>query len=416
MSKQTDSSFFMFPPLSKHARFYQELVRGIKNYHQLGNRLIELGEQAHAFRQFKQVKEIGLVLSNIPIKEYQTVGYYFLAVAANENGNGDQQHAKKLYEVVANNAIGKYEGKAILSLAAVACNTKDYESQLHYLVETLKASTDLSTLVKGRLGIAIYKSVEGFHRQSLKDLENLYPLARLSHPVVFFDYLNSLAVELGEAGRKYEARNVIQHVIASPFASVYPEWQETAQESKEPNRSFISVSRSAPKIERKHVKIEPEPLPEPEQEERPADILPFTRPKEAPPPPKPERIPQDILDHMSVSQKSQLVISLVQSKTLSSYGYNKMLASVGMVKRGASAKEIELDDLAFMADLISEWCNLIDPRLFIGVISALRDCDDRVRRTNIMDNMISEAIRQTDDSIESEEECRRKYERRLPKE
>ena len=118
---------------------------------------------------------------------------------------------------------------------------------------------------------------------------------------------------------------------------------------------------------------------------------------------------------MTVAQKSQLVMSLVQSKTLSSYGYKKMLASVGMVKRGASAKEIELDDLAFMADLISDWCNLIDPRLFIGVISALRDCDDRVRRTNIMDNMISEAIRQTDDSIESEEESRRKYERRLPK-
>ena len=48
-----------------------------------------------------------------------------------------------------------------------------------------------------------------------------------------FDYLNSLAVELGEVGRKYEARNVIKHVLESPFTIAYPEWLETADDLKE---------------------------------------------------------------------------------------------------------------------------------------------------------------------------------------
>jgi hypothetical protein len=415
MSNKTANTFFISPPLAKYAGFYQELLRGIGSYRQLGDRLIYLAEQAHAFRQFDTLSELGKILSNLPIKQYQSIGHYYLAVACNSCGKGDLDKAKSMFELVADTASDKYKAKALLSLAAVSSHAGDTESQFRFLLDSAKASCDLSTKVKSLLGVAIYKGIEGFHRQSLKDLESLYPLARLAHPIVFFDYLNSLAVELGESGRKYEARNVIRHVLESPLIIAYPEWQDTARELKEPSRSFISVPKSLPKIESRHVEIQTTKDHHVSESEQPADVLPFRKLEEAPPPPKPERIPQDELDYMTVSQKSQLVMSLVQSKSLSSHGYNKMLASVGMVKRGASAKEIELDDLAFMADLISDWCNLIDPRLFIGVISALRDCDDRVRRTNIMDNMISEAIKQTDDSIKSEEECRRKYERRLPK-
>jgi len=59
----------------------------------LGNLLVRRGEQAHAARQFDKVKEIGLLLSNTPIKRYRAIGYYFLAVAANSVGNGDQDEA-----------------------------------------------------------------------------------------------------------------------------------------------------------------------------------------------------------------------------------------------------------------------------------------------------------------------------------
>jgi hypothetical protein len=308
-----------------------------------------------------------------------------------------------------------YRTKALISRAALEVYKGNLEHALYFYAESIKTNPTISDYIAASADIAILKSLEGFKRSALKDLETLLPLLKYAEPLAAADTLNSYAVELGEAGRKEEARNVIQHVVASPLVIAYPEWQETAKELKEPDRSFISIPKSIPQVERKPVEIEPEPLPEPEQETKPANVLPSTRPKEAPPPPKPERVPEDILDRMTVDQKIQIVMSLVQSKTLSSYGYKKMLASVGMVKRGASAKEIELDDLAFMADLISDWCNLIDPRIFIGAMSAIRDCDDRVRQRNIIDYMISEAFRQTDDSTESEEQYRRKHERRLPK-
>jgi hypothetical protein len=407
MSKQTDKSLFI---VSSLPGLYQALLSGIESYKDLGNRIIRKIKTAQAFRQAETVRELAKILINIPIKEYQLIGQYYLILV---KSLGLKYPINDLEVIIEQSQT--YKTKALLLRGAFEWFQGKIEPALCFYTESLKTVTSISDYLDASRCVATAKAIEGFHNSALKDLERLLPLLHYAEPFVYYDILNSLAVELGETGRKYEARNIIKHVIASPLASAYPEWQDTANELKKYNRAFISIPQSVRLIERKHAEIESKPLPEPEQERESADVLPFTKPKEAPPPPKPDRIPQDILDYMTVSQKSELVMSLVQSKTLSSYGYNKMLASVGMVKRGASAKEIELDDLAFMADLISDWCNLIDPRLFIGVISALRDCDDRVRRTNIMDNMISEAIRQTDDSIESEEESRRKYERRLPK-
>lgn len=231
----------MLPPLIDYARLYQELFSGVANYQQLGNKLIQLAEQAHSFRQFDKVRKYGEILSDLPLKNYQAVGLYFQAVATNNRGYGDQEKAKKLFEIAADIAPQKYRAKAILSMAAVSSHMADYESQLRFLLESARESCDISTKVRAHLGIAVYKSKEGFHGQSLKDLENLYAVARLAQPVIFFDYLNSLAVELGEAGRKQEARSICKVTLASPFAFAYPEWQETAQDLKEADRSFAVI-------------------------------------------------------------------------------------------------------------------------------------------------------------------------------
>jgi hypothetical protein len=93
--------------------------------------------------------------------------------------------------------------------------------------------------------IAVIKAKEGYHKAAIKDLENMLPLARYSEPLIYWDSMNSLAVEYGEVGRKYEARNIIQHVLGSPFIIAYPEWRETAEELRQANRSFAAISLSA---------------------------------------------------------------------------------------------------------------------------------------------------------------------------
>ena len=137
-----------------------------------------------------------------------------------------------MFELVADTAPPMYRAKAIHSLAAVSAHRKDFDSELYYFVEALKASCDIATSLKVLRGIAVHKAREGYHNQALKDLERMLPFMKYAPPHIYFDYLNSLAVELGEVGRKYEARNVIKHVLESPFIIAYPEWQETAEELK----------------------------------------------------------------------------------------------------------------------------------------------------------------------------------------
>ena len=245
MSDTTATSLFMFSPLTtKYAGFYQGLLRGVVNYEQLGNRLIQLGDQAHAFRQFDKVKEIALLLSNIPLKNFQAIGQYFLAVAFNSVGNGDQEQARKLFEVAVDTAPTQYKSKALLSLAAVSINTGNFDSGFYYYNEAIKTTTLNHTRIEAMKGIAVLKAIEGYHNQAIKDLGNMLPLIRYAQPHIYFDFLNSYAVELGEAGRKEEARNIIRHVLESPFAFAYPEWYDTAEDLKGANRSFAVIDPS----------------------------------------------------------------------------------------------------------------------------------------------------------------------------
>jgi len=98
--------------------------------------------------------------------------------------------------------------------------------------------------------VAVISSEDGNHRGALAILENLFSLAhamRLAQPHVYYDYMNSLAVELGEVGRLEEARNVSGIVLASPYASAYPEWRDTREEIElrglRASRSTVAVSQ-----------------------------------------------------------------------------------------------------------------------------------------------------------------------------
>jgi hypothetical protein len=245
MSKPTHSNLFIFSPFtSKQAGFYQDLLKGVLSYPQLGNRLIRLAEQAHSFRQFDKVKEYGQLLANLPLKPYQAIGHYFLGVAANSKGNGDQDEAKRLFESVVSTAPDAYKVKSILSLGALSFHRRDFDSALDYFRETTQAGSLSVASLQAIRGVSILKALEGNYTQAIKDLENILPVIKYAPAHIYFDLLNSYAVELGEVGRKDEARNIMRVVLASPFARVYPEWRETAQELNPSRRSFVTVGAS----------------------------------------------------------------------------------------------------------------------------------------------------------------------------
>jgi hypothetical protein len=111
----------------------------------------------------------------------------------------------------------------------------------------LKFTHNPRKLIELSKGIAVVKAKEGFHTHALKDLEGLLPILKLAEPHMYFDTLNSLAVELLEAGRIREASSISRIVLASPYAFAYPEWRETAQEIAE--RGYRSRAQVSVKLQ-----------------------------------------------------------------------------------------------------------------------------------------------------------------------
>lgn len=229
-----------------HGGFYQLIASDlIRSAHTkevlfaLGDRLVVLAEHAHALRQMEGLEHVSRLLVSLPLpQQYAAVGKYYQAVCTQKLGRGDVQHASGLFERLAEDAPAKYRAKAMISLGANSFHRSDNRSALSlYYEASCFASRDgvydsYATLTAQRM-VGVINGLEGNHRDAIRLLENLFPLAyatRSIQPHVYYDYMNSLAVELCAVGRLEEARNVSRIVLASPFAGAYPEWRETHDE------------------------------------------------------------------------------------------------------------------------------------------------------------------------------------------
>ena len=407
MSKQTDKNLLI---VSSLPGLYQALLSGIRDYNELGRRVVEAARLAQAFRQVEKVVELSQLLVNNPIKEYQLIGQYYLAWSKYRGAENQPRMLERVIE-----QSNTYKAKALTSRGAVAFYQGRLDEAMFFYTESLKSRPAVSEYLISVQEIAVIKSIEGFKKSALKDLETLLPLLKHAEPMAVLYVLNSYAVELGEAGRKYEARNVINHVLTLPLASAYPECYATAQELREPNRSFISIPESVPMIERKHVEIETKPEPTPEKYRKPANVLPFQKLKEAPEPEQPGRVSPTDWDDMTASEKLDFIMTALRTGAISARHYDNIAAQTGMLKTGPASKVLDLEDETLMTDKLIEWAHMIDPEDLAGVISALRDCDDHTRQANLMDAMIRKFFEYSSACGASEEAWRKKVERRLPK-
>lgn len=243
---------------SSHIGLHQQiilgLIKGLKTKHdiiELAKRLVTLAEQNYLQRRLEVVEPISQALINMPLPEsFRQVGQYHLAMCVKHQGRRDEAH--KQLEALANNISHRYKSRAILSLAGMAFNKSDYQSALPLYIEASRAartqeSNDPSVNIIAQRMITVLKSIDGDHKGALADLESLFPLVRTVgrwQPYLFYEHLNSLAVELSELGRLEEAQRASDITIASPYAPAYPQWQETrdeiAMKSQRASRAFIT--------------------------------------------------------------------------------------------------------------------------------------------------------------------------------
>jgi hypothetical protein len=335
MSKDTDNSLFID---SSMQRFYQQLFGGIANYRELGNRIINRIKAAHAFRQIEQVRELSRMLINVPIKEYQLIAQFYLVWCKCRDYEYPTATLEKIIE-----QTRTYKTKALFSRAAIEIYHGNLENALYFYGEAFKSHPTVSEYIDLSRSIAGLKSLEGFHDSALRDLEKLIPLIKYAEPRLYYDFLNSYAVELGEVGRKDEARNVINHVVASPFIQAYPEWSETADELKEPSRSFIA----APSIEPEPVEIEATEIHLPGEPDQPATVLAFPALKEAPQPQKPDRLTPQQVAELTLSDMRELILAAIKTGAIQESQYIKMMGMVGLLKNGPADNILVLRQSSF---------------------------------------------------------------------
>jgi tetratricopeptide (TPR) repeat protein len=205
-----------------------------EGFHSLGRQLAYIARHADFIGQMDVVDQAVQIMRALPISgQLGSVVRHYQALCAKQKGDFDG--ARKLLERVVGEATPHYRARALQVLGTTHYECGEIDKALPFYVAAGKASMgcDLITLVWSQQMIAVIRSLHGDHKQALDDLEQLFPLVRSigrHYPSVYYQFLNSFAVELGEVGRINEARSVCQLTLASPFAQSYPQWLETRDE------------------------------------------------------------------------------------------------------------------------------------------------------------------------------------------
>ena len=242
MSTKVAASRFMLSSL--RAGFYQQIVRDISGFEELGQKLIREAEIAQAFRQVSRLEEIGSILCNLPIKEYQLIGQYYKGLCVEFIGG----NARSIFERVTEESRS-YKSRGLMAIAMTEAKRGNYDEEFRWFTEASKTANNPSLIVEISRGMAVVRAKEGDHKQAIKEFERIFPLVKYAAPKFYYQFLNSFAVELAEVGRIEEARNISNIVLASDYAFAYPEWRETREDIERKgyrsSRSFVPIIQGA---------------------------------------------------------------------------------------------------------------------------------------------------------------------------
>jgi hypothetical protein len=200
-----------------------------------GKWLAEIARQAYLFQRPSVIEWAKQRIVELPLSSrLQTIAVYYSL----QYEKRTLEESRIVLAGVIDDAPAGYRERAILELAATYENSGDLQTCSSLCLEAARASrgTDEVTRTKAHMLLAVLRSRNGDHNGALTDLQRLWPaihyLSR-AYPVLYYDYLNSLAVELGEVGRIAEARAAISIPLSSSLAYVYPNWTETQREIEE---------------------------------------------------------------------------------------------------------------------------------------------------------------------------------------
>jgi tetratricopeptide (TPR) repeat protein len=221
-------------------------INRIESFEYIGQLLASLARKAQIARRMDVVEQASQLMLALPLSE-PLKGIALFHRATCIASQGDLENARFLFEQVAERSTPQYRARALHCIGATYYKRGNIDEALPFYLSAGRASIncDLLTEVESQWMIAVVRSIHGDHKQTLGDLEKLFPLVRAVskyYPALYYDYLNSLSVEFGEIGRIAEAESAISIALSSSFAPAYPEWSETREEIEQ-KRNYPDLSR-----------------------------------------------------------------------------------------------------------------------------------------------------------------------------
>jgi tetratricopeptide (TPR) repeat protein len=255
--------------------YFQKLIYGslarstytIEGFQVLGRQLAAIARHACLAKQMGVVEQASQLMLALPISDQlESIARYYQALCTWRQGdiNSTRQFERAVEELPS-----EYKARALQVIGLTYQQRGELDAAVpFYLAAGKAASCDWLTLAESQRMTAVVRGIHGDHKQAIADFEKLFPLIRVISkyfPAAYYEFLNGLAVELGEVGRLEEAKAACRIALASPFASAYPEWAETRQEleTKQTSASPSTVAiRRAPAADRAR-QAKPRRVPEP---------------------------------------------------------------------------------------------------------------------------------------------------------
>jgi hypothetical protein len=212
-----------------------------RDIRELGRQLTALARRANLDRRSDTVESIAQILLALPLPpEFHSLADFYRAYADFERAWADRprvdiQGSRAIFSRIAEQGIRGVRERAMLAVGASYLPTGDLSEAARSFLDAADAAREVDFVahIQALWNLAIVRSVDGDHRGALHDLEGLHPLIRSlssQYPTQYYDFLNSLAVELSAVGRNQEAKHIMGNLLASPAAARYPTWRETAEE------------------------------------------------------------------------------------------------------------------------------------------------------------------------------------------
>ena len=439
IGSSSSGSFVEMLKTVRHSELYQQLVSALVKGTQseqllfrVGTALADAAEHAYALRWMTEVEEVSKQLLTLP-DPYHSIGKYYHGLYIKRLGQFDE--ARRLFESIATAGPARFRPRAIASAAAVAFDSGALHLALSLFVDACRAATSRAlwnppAALKALRMVAVVKSKDGDHRGALGHLEGMFPLVRSiasGRPYLFFDHLNSLAVELMAVGRLGEAANASRIALASPYAAGYPEWQATGRDillrARRPSPSIVAVGspmndseqeEDNPNLARAEIIAGPQ-LQQLQPEGRSASILIFPDRSQRPST-EATATSQPTAHQLAEMEEAENAGLMTQAEHLDipEEVYARLVLAAETPANDERSRAIDLESPGILEEMVSLWINGgIAPDELAAVLSAIRDCDDDLRRTNILDRMITYAFHESRESLAVEELWRKRFEARL---